>query len=102
MWTPPPYSRWREAKSLISRAVNVFFYRGTADMPLSARAHLEQMPIESRINSVFHFIRGEVGHCEEWAKVETHRALEVIERAEAVGILPAVRAAFEARSAGNG
>jgi hypothetical protein len=97
----PPYSRWREIKSLFSRAWNVIRYRGTADMSLSARAYLEVMPQRFSINEFYRSWADEDDHCRDWAWVETYRALDTIAMAEKRGILPSVKQAHQARKGGR-
>ena len=82
----PEYNRWREIKSVFSRLWNVIWHRGTADMPLSARAYLEGMPQRNGIDVFFMRLKAERHHCRNWAYVETWRALDTIQKAKCSGL----------------
>ena len=81
------YSRWREIKSVFSRLWNVIWHRGTADLPLSARAYLEDMPQRNGIDRFFYWLKKEENHCRNWAYVEAHRAREIVRKAIEKGLL---------------
>jgi hypothetical protein len=100
---PRPRSYWRKVGSLFSRLLRIH-RGGTADRTTSAYAYLWQLSERYQIDAAFYRLTGgrDRDHCRKAALDETYCALEVIERAEAVGILPAVQVAFEARRADNG
>jgi hypothetical protein len=81
------YNRWREIKSVFSRLWNVIWHRGTADIPLSARAYLEDMPQKNGIDRFFYWRRKEENHCRNWAYVESHCAREIVRKAIERGLL---------------
>ncbi len=83
----PEYNRWREIKSVFSRLWNVIWHRGTADVPLSARAYLENMPQKDGIDRFFYWLKKEENHCRNWAYVEAYRAREIVRKAVEKGLL---------------
>jgi len=69
----------REIGSCGSRLLNVLLFGGTADVSLSARAHLDGWRrTEAVINSVFALF-GDHDHCRRWAAVEVERARRIVE-----------------------
>jgi hypothetical protein len=74
-----PHSRAREALSCFSRLLNVLFFKGDADISLSARAHRDGMvSLERRIDWFFSALTGEEGHCRAWWDVELGRSQDQV------------------------
>lgn len=68
-----------EVFSCFSRLLNVL-RGGTADLTLSASAHIERLAIEPYIDAFFFHVFGERNHCRIWWEKELERSHKNIER----------------------
>jgi len=67
-----------ELLSIISRLLNVLT-GGIADMTLSARAHMDHLPIEKHVDTLAFILTGERNHCERWYHYDVGRACQLLE-----------------------